>query len=193
MKDSGIAFTDIRSREDAKEYLFSSQVIEKTRELYVNQNLSVRQTMEEMALSQWHEGNVGYFARTFSYHLPKEGKGRGKGRGGARPNAGRPVGTKTCLGCGHLRGSCTCPEPPGEDDFYTLLSVVTEPVQDKTGVYSAIVAIESSKGRYKVYEKQIERYPTYADIQRTMAGGRKVPPERAKAYFGQQLKQQLEH
>lgn len=189
MKKGGIALERINSREDAKDFLFSTQVIEITKMHYIKQNKTARQTIEDMKLSEWYKGNEKYFARAFSYHLPKDGKNRG----GARPNAGRPVGSRMCPGCGMLRKECTCPEPPALDDAYKLLRAVSEPVDDEDGVYMAIVAIESAKGRYKVYEKKIARYPTYADIERAMVTGNKVPPEKARAYFGGQLEHKLEY
>ena len=181
MVKSGIAFDDIKSREDAKDYLFSAPVIDRTRELYIKRNLSARQTIEEMSLSQWYEGNKGYFARAFSYHLPKDGVGRG----GARPNAGRPVGSRICTGCGQLRASCTCPKGKPDAD-YRVLSVITRPAEEG-GAYSAMVAVESRAGYYRVYERKVDRYPTHADITRTAHSGEPVEPQRARRYFDQQL------
>lgn len=185
MKSAGITYEAITTREEAKDYLFSTQVIDTTRENYIVKKLTARQTMEAMGLSQYYEDNVPYFARAFSYHLPKEGKGRG----GVRKNAGRPAGSTMCPGCGKLRTECICPPPLQNPDPYTLLQVVTEPVGE--GAYSAIVAIESSPGYYKAYEKEIDRWPTWEDVRRTMYGGTKLSPQRARAYFNH-LEQQLE-
>lgn len=177
MKDTGITYEAVASREDAKDYLFSTQVIETTRGYYIEKGLTARQTMEVMGLSKYYEDNVAYFGRAFSYHLPKEGKGRG----GARKNSGRPAGSSMCPGCNKLRTECICQDPLKDPDPYTLLQVVTEPVG--VGSYSAIVAIESSPGYYKAYEKEIDRWPTWEDIRRTMYGGTKLSPQRAKTYF----------
>ena len=185
MKNTGITYEAVASREDAKDYLFSTQVIDTTRGYYVEKNLTARQTMEVMGLSKYYEGNVAYFGRAFSYHLPKEGKGRG----GARKNAGRPAGSAMCPGCGKLRTECICPNTLKDPDPYTLLRVVAEPAGE--GVYSAIVAIESSPGHYKAYEKEIDRWPTWEDVRKTMYGGTKLSPQRARAYFDH-LEQELE-
>ena len=189
MPKDGITYTDIKSREDVKDYLFSGQMIDRTRDLYIKQGLTARQTIEAMSLSQWYEGNTSYFARAFSYYLPKGGVGRG----GARPNAGRPLGSKQCTGCGELRENCQCTtRAGGGGPPYNILRVIVEPSSTKEGTYSAVVAIESNVGKYKVYEREVERYPTHADIQKTAYSGTKVPPERARAYFDSQLEQELD-
>ncbi len=185
MKDTGITYEAVASREDAKAYLFSTQVIETTRDYYIEKGLTARQTMEIMGLSKYYKGNIHYFGRLFSYHFPKDGQGRG----GARKNSGRPVGSTMCPGCNKLRTECICPDPLKNPDPYTLLQVVTEPAGE--GSYSAIVAIESAPGYYKAYEKEIDRWPTWEDIRRTMYGGTRLAPQRAKTYFDH-LKQELE-
>ena len=189
MGKDGITYNDISSREDAKNYLFSAKVIEQTKDHYVTQGKTARQTIEGMSLSEWYEGNEGYFARAFSYYLPKHGNGRG----GVRPNAGRPVGSKTCPGCGNLRKNCTCAERIHKKvDYEKILSVVTRPSGNNDGVYSAIVAFESKDGHYKASELPVSRFPIHADVMRAIRSGDELPPARARAYFQNQLDHELD-
>ena len=170
-----VSFDEIGSRKDAKDYLLSEAVIDHTRELFLDRDLTVRQVIEKMHLSRWYEGNGAYFANAFRYHFPK----KGKGRGGARRNAGRLRGSKTCPGCGELRTSCVCP-PRAERSSVSIVGVVTVPSKEKDGTYLATVAVEHPADGIKTYRRRIDRYPTHADIQRTIHGGEEVAPAEAK-------------
>ena len=174
----GITYSDVRSREDAKDYLFSARIINRTRQLYIDRNLSVRQTIEEMALSEWYENNKGYFARAFSYYLPKGGKNQG----GARPGSGRPPGSRTCTGCGELRKDCTCPQPVPSQIGNQILGVLSRPSGRGDGVYTAAVVVQEGPVVY-AYQKEVNRYPTHADVQRTIHAGEKIPPSETQKIF----------
>lgn len=98
---SDTKFTD---RKAVKDHLFSQPIIATTREHYLTKKKTARDTMKDMGVGEWYEGNEVYFARAFNYHTPK-----GLKRGGKRKNSGRKAGVTYCTGCKQPREACACP------------------------------------------------------------------------------------
>jgi len=93
--------TNIHSREDAREWI--SENLAAVRALYIDKDLTARETMRIVGLGRWYEDHPRYFGRYLNHHLPK-----GKQHGGKRRGAGNKKGIRFCGECRQvLPDNCT--------------------------------------------------------------------------------------
>ena len=94
--------TNIKSREDARDYL-TTGAVETTKRLYLTRDMTSREVCEIMGLGDWYRKHPQYYNRLLNSKFPK-----GKQHGGLRIGSGNKKGIKFCGECKQQRKHCRC-------------------------------------------------------------------------------------